>query len=232
MIRWRNKASSIDPDACETQARPPLYHFPPQSLWTIKMSAKIGILAFGSLIDSPGKEIEELMVGQMKNVRTPFCVEFARSSGGRSGAPTLVPMTQGGNPAPAWILLLDTTEQEAKDCLWRREINKVGQSGHYVEHRNPGPNTLIIGRYKNLKGIPVVLAARFPANITPLTPERLAELAIESARCERGGRDGITYLIDAKRNGIVTPLSPGYEQAILRRTGASSLEDALRALQA
>jgi hypothetical protein len=195
-------------------------------------SAKIGILAFGSLIDSPGKEIEELMVGQMKNVRTPFCVEFARSSSGRSGAPTLIPMTQGGSPVPAWILLLDTTEQEAKNCLWRRETNKIGQGAHYVEHRNPGPDTLIISRHENLEGVPVVLAARFPSNITPLTPEHLAGLAIESARRERGGRDGISYLINAKRNGIVTPLSPGYEQAILRQTGASSLENALRGLQA
>jgi hypothetical protein len=195
------------------------------------MTVNIAILAFGSLIDQPGEEINDVMVGQKQNVLTPFRVEFARSSRARSGAPTLVPVPE-GKPVSASILLLNTTEEDAKDRLWRREINKVGQGGHYVEYRNPGPNTLAIDRFENLEGVQVVLAARFPVNITPLTPERLAELAIESARCERGGRDGITYLIDAKRNGIVTPLSPGYEQAILRRTGASSLEDALRRLQA
>jgi hypothetical protein len=58
----------------------------------------------------------------------------------------------------------------------------------------------------------------------------LAELALESARVERTGRDGITYLMDAKRNGIVTPLSPAYELESLRRTGASDLAAALRAV--
>jgi hypothetical protein len=76
------------------------------------------------------------------------------------------------------------------------------------------------------------LAARFAATIAPLNAQRLAELAIESARLERTGRDGITYLIDAKRNGITTPLSDAYEQEILCRTSARDLDDALRKIQA
>jgi hypothetical protein len=76
-----------------------------------------------------------------------------------------------------------------------------------------------------------VFAARFFATIRPLTAERLAELAITSARQERAGRDGISYLIKAKLNGIATPLSPSYEQEILRRTGTASLEEALRSIQ-
>ena len=66
----------------------------------------------------------------------------------------------------------------------------------------------------------------------PLTPEHLAELAIRSARLERTGRDGISYLIRAKKNQIVTPLSPAYEAEILRRTGTSSLESALKIIEA
>jgi hypothetical protein len=57
---------------------------------------------------------------------------------------------------------------------------------------------------------------------------RLAELAIKSAHSQRPGRDGISYLIAAKRNGIVTPLSGAYEQEILRRTAARDLDEALR----
>src|SRR5262249_52313710 len=91
------------------------------------MSANIGILAVGSLIDHPGKEIKEVVIGRRKNVLTPFGIEFARSSGGRSGTPTLVPLVQGGNPVLGCILLLNATEQDAKDRLWRREINRVGQ---------------------------------------------------------------------------------------------------------
>ena len=41
------------------------------------------------------------------------------------------------------------------------------------------------------------------------------------------GRDGISYLLDAKRNGIVTPLSAPYELEILRRTETTRLGDAL-----
>jgi hypothetical protein len=192
------------------------------------MAAVLGILAFGSLIEDPGAEIEAVLVGRKPNVWTPFCVEFARGSIKRGGAPTLVPVERGGTPVLAQILLVNVSEQETKDRLWRREIDKVGQGGHYVHHANPGPNTLIIDRYENFEGVSAVLAARFAATITPLTASRLAELAIKSARLERTGRDGITYLINAKHNGITTPLSETYEQEILRRTQARNLDEALR----
>ena len=111
---------------------------------------------------------------------------------------------------PAVILVVDLSEQEAKDRLWRRETDRVGEGGHYLERRSPGSDTLIIDRYENVGDIAVVLAARFPANIAPLDAEVLATLAIESARQLDNGRDGISYLLDAKRNGIVTPLSAPY----------------------
>jgi hypothetical protein len=123
---------------------------------------------------------------------------------------------------------MNVSEQEAKDRLWRREVDRVGQGGHYVRRSNPGPNTLKIDRYESFEGVSVVLAARFAATIVPLTAARLAELAIESASLQRTGRDGITYLIDAKRNGITTPPSDVYEQEILRRTQARDLDDAIR----
>lgn len=188
----------------------------------------VGILAFGSLIDKPGTEIEAALVGRKPNVRTPFGVEFARSSIKRGGAPTLVPVEKGGAPVLAQILLVKVSEQETKDMLWRREINKIGQCDHYIDPLNPGPNTLMIDRYENFERVGVVLAARFPATLAPLTAARLAELAIKSAHLERSGRDGISYLIAAKRNGITTPLSDAYEREILRRTRASDLHEALR----
>ena len=90
----------------------------------------------------------------------------------------------------------------------------------------------MIERHTNIGGASIVLSARFPATITPLTAERLATLALESARTERSGRDGISYLINAKRNGIVTPLSRPYELEILRRTGAPDLTAALNIIHA
>ena len=68
---------------------------------------------------------------------------------------------------------------------------------------------------------------RIGANISPLTPEKLAELAIESARKLNNRKDGISYLIAAQDNGIVTALSEAYEEEIIRRLGARDLPDAL-----
>lgn len=144
----------------------------------------------------------------------------------------MVPVENVGNPVRAQILLLDVAEQEAKDRLWRREIDKIGEGGHYVYRANPGPDTLIIDRYENFEGLSVVLAARFPATIAPLTAGHLAGLAIASVASAKFGRDGITYLIDANRNGIATPLSVAYEKEILRRTETADLTKALLKLRA
>jgi hypothetical protein len=45
----------------------------------------VGILAFGSLIDDPGPEIEAALIDRKLNVRTPFNIEFARASIKRGG---------------------------------------------------------------------------------------------------------------------------------------------------
>ena len=137
----------------------------------------------------------------------------------------------GGRPVLTQILLLDVAEEEAKDRPWRREVNKVGEGGHYVLRANPGPNTLIIDRHETFEGLPVVLAAKFAATMVSLTPEHLAELAIASVAAAEFGRDGITYLIDAKRNGIVTALSAAYEKEILQRTESVDLHEALLKLR-
>jgi cation transport regulator ChaC len=138
---------------------------PPSSEETrnLGLTAKLGILAFGSLIDRPGWEIEEAIGARKSGIRTPFRIEFARTSRTRAGAPTLVPVDAGGSPVLANIFVVDLSEQEAKDRLWRRETDRVGQRGHYVERRNPGVDTLIIDRFDNLGGVALVLAARFPA---------------------------------------------------------------------
>jgi cation transport regulator ChaC len=187
----------------------------------------IGILAYGSLISRPGPEIEPHIICSKKGVLTPFFVEFARTSRTRGGAPTLVPVSSGGAQVLAQVLVLDLNEEEAKDCLWRREINKVGEGGYYRHPKNPGPNTLIIDQYENFAEVELVLSARFPATIPKPTSERLAELAISSVRNSGRDRDGITYLLEAKREGISTPLSKDYEQEILRRTKATDLAQAL-----
>lgn len=94
----------------------------------------IGVLAYGSLITNPGPELQAVTVGRIDNVLTPFRVEFARSSTGRSGAPTLVPVDEGGAYVRAVILEVNVSTDEAADIVYRREINKAGSGKRYREY--------------------------------------------------------------------------------------------------
>ena len=91
------------------------------------MVNSVGILAYGSLIDDPGCEIKAVISCKLKGVQTPFNVEFARRSSTRGGAPTLVPVEEGGAPVKAVILVLEeqVSVDQAKDMLHRREIHQV-----------------------------------------------------------------------------------------------------------
>ena len=189
----------------------------------------IGILAYGSLEDDPGEEIGPLVAERIEGVETPFRVEFARESRTRDGAPTLAPVSEGGATVSASILVLQNfvSEHEATDMLWRRETRKEGSEQRY----NP-PSEVTVRRLENFKGLDVVLHVEVRANIADLSPRKLAESAIRSARSNAGktGRDGITYLIAAKKNDVKTPLMPEYQREILRLTGTNTLERALETL--
>lgn len=191
------------------------------------MPETVGILAYGSLIDDPGAEISAATIETKLSVRTPLKVEFARSSNTRRGAPTLVPVTEGGAQVNGAILLLNVSTEEAANQLWRRETGRVGSGRLYRPNAKPGPNDVMVRTIGQLEGLDSVLYTEIAPNITPLTPTKLAELAIASARTLSNGRDGINYLIAAKNNGIVTALSAEYEREILRLLDATDLTDAL-----
>jgi hypothetical protein len=113
--------------------------------------------------------------------------------------------------------------------LWRRETNQVCSGKRYNPPDKPGPNTVLIEKLTDFAGVDVVLYTKIGSNIHSLNPETLADLAINSAKAPAGDedRDGISYLISAKKSGIVTPLMPEYEKEILRQTGAETLEQAI-----
>ena len=83
---------------------------------------------------------------------------------------------------------------------------------------------------KNFMGLDRVLYTDFAdsGKLDHPGARQLAELAVASARKRDvpEGMDGISYLMAAKRAGIITPLSGDYEKEILRMTGAGSLEEA------
>jgi cation transport regulator ChaC len=197
--------------------------------------SKIGILAYGSLIEKPGKEIGLLVRERIEGVTTPFFVEFARSSSYRGGAPTVVPVEDGGGSVQAIILVLDNalSVERAEDLLWRRETGNECSDNHYNPPRNPGPNSVIVTRLHSFYGVETVLYTYIGANIKKRTSEHLADLAIYSARGDAGAsqKDGISYLISLKKQGIRTPLMADYEAAILAKTGATTLDDAFKKIR-
>ena len=192
--------------------------------------ARISILAFGSLIEDPGKELQPRIHEHIEGIKTPFSVEFARSSGSRGGGPTLVPVDDGGSPVNAVLLELDRAVglAEAMDLLWRRETRNESSGKRYVRPTDPGDNDVLVECLEDFHGFDVVLYTKIGANIEVLTPDRLAELAVSSARGNAGANrvDGISYLASVLRQRITTPLTPCYEAAILRKTGAGDLEEA------
>jgi hypothetical protein len=199
------------------------------------MTGTLGILAYGSLIDDPGPELAAVVVRVIKEgVVTPFKVEFARTSATRAGAPTLVPVTTGGAHIPAQILVLraDIDESTAREILWRRETGRTG-GALALGNQTPAGANRIIERLQDFHGISVVLYVRIGTNIARLTAQKLAELAIASVKFAdlQEGRDGISYLAAALRNGVRTPLTGEFEQEIKRQTGAVSLAEALRTLR-
>ena len=192
--------------------------------------ARIAIFAFGSLIDDPGEELHLRIREQIEGIKTPFSIEFARSSGSRGGGPTLVPVDDGGSPVNAVLFALDPAVglEEAMDLLWRRETRNESSGKRYVRPDDPGDNHVLVESLQDFQGFDVILYTKIGANIEVLTADRLAALAIGSARGEAGAnrKDGISYLASVLRQGITTPLTPGYKASILRKTGAGDLDEA------
>ncbi|RME45739.1 MAG: hypothetical protein D6791_10025 [Chloroflexi bacterium] len=206
---------------------------------------RLGILAYGSLLTDPGPEIEAATDHRIEQVETPFEVEYARSSKGRAGAPTLVLVPEGkGARVQAQVLVMrpDMGMPAVQDMLYRRETNRVGDERvtyeSYAQPKKSDP--VLIEEVSDLAGVPCVLYTRLKPNLdfvlqddlpAEVKAKRLAQLAVDSVTPEtfRENRDGIRYLADAIRHGVRTPLTAPYREAILRLAGdAPDLEVARR----
>jgi hypothetical protein len=192
---------------------------------------RLGLLAYGSLQWEPGV-LEDVLDAMtvVEGVLTPFSVEFARSSASRDGAPTVVPVNAGGARVPSTVIALqnDLNVADAQTLIWRRELGRT--DGTYDPRPGDGPNKVLVEPISGVyDGFHTVLAVRIGSNIPNPDGEKLAKLAIKSARGTAGSeeRDGISYLRKAKLHGVVTPLSTSYEDAVLQRLGVESLQEAL-----
>jgi len=188
---------------------------------------KIGILAYGSLITDPGAELLPLIQFRIKT-ETPFPVEYGRLSQSRGGAPTLVPHPAGA-PVYAEILVLDdsTSIEQVENILYRREIHQVGSDKTFTPRDDPA--RVQVREYHDAPCVETVLFTDFNdlGKIPTPAPEELAKKAIASVKIAGEGKDGITYLIQARDSEIDTRLTAAYVDQILILTGAKTLREAL-----
>jgi len=201
---------------------------PPAKASLCHPKKKVGVLAFGSLIHSPGDELRANTVMSIKT-ETPFAVEYARYSGKtRGGAPTLVPHVQGARvAAQIFVMADDVTVEEATNMLWRREAGRIGTGGTYK--RGASADSVLVEHVTDNPWIESVLYTDFNSAGKVASPAatQLAEQAIASVSKAEDGKDGITYFANAIASGIETPLTTAYKAEILRRTGTSDLQGAL-----
>ena len=209
----------------------------PQTIEKTNEKQSVGILAYGSLISDPRCEIENNCKCIVPNVSTPFPVEFARSSGHRGGAPTLVPFTDGDHLVNGQIFVMKLPKKCVVDILFRREIDEVdnksfrypatrGQKKNMINVLKATDRSCYISCWTTFPSVDVVLSAQFACNIHQPTGDLLACLAIRSITEAKPNRDGISYLIDSKECGIRTGLSKDYEDKVLEITGGCCLKEA------
>jgi len=201
---------------------------------TDKHKYTLGILAYGSLISEPGSEINELEIKRI-DCTTPFNVEFARKSQSRSGAPTLIPVEQGGAQVSAILIVLKEgiDVSKAKSILYRRERHINNRSEPYIDVATPTRNQVVVKMLDNFSGVKTVLYTSIGKNIIgELSGSVLADYSIASILADAGTSklDGLRYLLAAKRSGIRTALSDDYEAQILLKTGTTNLEKAIEML--
>ena len=195
----------------------------------------IGILAYGSLITHPGQEIASVLDHVIPDVMTPFPVEYARKSGTRAGAPTLVPVPIGcGTPVKAVVLVLKkyTRKKKAQNFLYRRELHQEGDLEVIYDDQvqRQKRDAMVIETMKNQFGLSVIYYTALKPNFTEILDanrtqedkaELLARAAIDSVTQETYAKemDGIQYLADNIEAGVVTALTEVYAQAILNKVG-------------
>jgi hypothetical protein len=232
-LGWQPGADSEDIGValCHARLEPDTVAMP-RTIEQTESIARLGLLAYGSLLWDRGPELEDVLDldSPINGVETTFNVEFARSTTSRGGGPTLVPVATGGSPVVGAIFPFREwlPVHEAQTLVWRREVRR--SSGRYDAQRNADhPDKVFVDAHEALHDeFDVVLVVRIPPNIEPLNGDELAAKAVLSARTEFGmdRKDGISYLIGAKDFGIDTPLRSDYESAILRKLDVTSLEEA------
>jgi hypothetical protein len=178
--------------------------------------SNLAIFAYGSLLSDPGEKILPHIIERIY-CPSPWPIEYARRAKLRGYGPTLV-IHETGGIVQGQILVLDL------------EINQLDELTEWLWEREGRPPR---ERLKQMayRGFGCVLYCDLESTLKTeeLAPQSLAEFAVESVR-RSPQRNAVKYLAQNIEQGIVTPLTHAYRDAILRRTGAVDLAEAERNL--
>ena len=113
--------------------------------------------------------------------------------------------------------------------LWRRETKQVDSGRSYVHPEKPGPDSVLVKTIRQSDKTILYTDFHETGKLSKPTAERACHSGCGHAKNANvpEGQNGITYLINAKKAGIVTPLMDAYEQEILRTAGATTLAESL-----
>ena len=181
------------------------------------MEGKLAVYGYGSLMVDAGPDLQPLIIERIPHP-SPRPVEYARLSRSRGNSPA-VAFTDIGGIVTGQVLVLDLLDTEdARD--------KVSHSLWLREGRPPRAAIRIM----SAAGIDAVFYVDLEPSIPSPAPRLLADFAIASvAKCAELGiaaQNGIAYLRNNLEMGVVTPLSHGYEEAILAKLKAKDLQEA------
>lgn len=174
----------------------------------------LAIYAYGSLLSDPGEKIAPHVVARISQP-SPWPIEYTRRAKLRGDGPTLV-LHKSGSVVQGQLLVLDMEQsglEQLTGWLWERE----GRPPRELLKQ------MAFGDFER------VLYCDLEATLgdEEITAESLAEFAIDSVR-RTPARNAIDYLARNIAQGIVTPLTYGYRDAILRRTAARDLAQAAK----
>lgn len=174
----------------------------------------LAIYAYGSLLSDPGEKIAPHVVARISQP-SPWPIEYTRRAKLRGDGPTLV-LHKSGSVVQGQLLVLDMEQsglEQLTGWLWERE----GRPPRELLKQ------MAFGDFER------VLYCDLEATLgdEEITAESLAEFAIDSV-WRSPARNAIDYLARNIAQGIVTPLTYGYRDAILRRTAARDLAQAAK----
>ena len=172
----------------------------------------LAIYAYGSLLSDPGEKIAPHIVGRIPQP-SPWPIEYARRAKLRGDGSTLV-LHKSGAVVRGQLLVLDIEQSglaQLTEWLWEREGRP--------------PRELL--KQMAFADFERVHYCDLEATLgdKEINAESLTEFAIASVSISPA-RNAIQYLAQSIAQGIVTPLTYAYRDAILRRTGARDLAQA------